>query len=121
MNKHAESAQIESEDVAAVRVRSTGESAIKAKNTKSEDLIAFAPSKVNLGLKIEKNCSSLTGLSWRFPASRPDDLPHGIAQDIAADCHPHQKTGVERVAMKPRKYGNKDEDRGYVLRDTARR
>jgi hypothetical protein len=45
MNKHADKAQIESEDVAAVRVLRTGDSDNKARNTKIDDLNALASDK----------------------------------------------------------------------------
>ena len=43
MNKHAESAQIESEDVAAVRVFRTGDNDISVRNTRMEAFTVFAP------------------------------------------------------------------------------
>jgi hypothetical protein len=43
MNRHAAKAQMESDDVAAVNVLSTGESDMSDRNTKMDDLIIFAP------------------------------------------------------------------------------
>lgn len=54
MNRHAESAQIESGEVAAVSVRRTGERAIKARKTRIDDLTAFAPV---LKLRVEQENS----------------------------------------------------------------
>jgi hypothetical protein len=42
MNRHAESAHIESEEVAAVSVFKTGESDNRARNTKIDDLSVLA-------------------------------------------------------------------------------
>jgi hypothetical protein len=41
--RHAESAQMESEDVAAVKVRKTGDNPIKARKTRRDDLIVLEP------------------------------------------------------------------------------
>lgn len=43
MNRQADMAQMESDDVAAVSVRSTGDTDMRAKNTNIEDLTTFAP------------------------------------------------------------------------------
>ena len=43
MNKEADSAQMESEEVAAVRVLSTGDNDIRARNTRMEAFSVFAP------------------------------------------------------------------------------
>ena len=43
MNKHADRAQIESEDVAAVRVFRTGDNDIRARKTRMEAFTVFAP------------------------------------------------------------------------------
>jgi hypothetical protein len=43
MNRKAESAQIESEDVAAVNVLNTGDKDSKARNIKIDDLNVFIP------------------------------------------------------------------------------
>lgn len=42
-NKQADSAHIESEEVAAVKVRKTGESATKARKINTEDFTVLAP------------------------------------------------------------------------------
>lgn len=43
MNKHADRAQMESDDVAALKVFSTGDNAMRARNTKIDDLSALVP------------------------------------------------------------------------------
>ena len=43
MNKKADRAQIESDEVASDKVLSTGDNATKAKNTRMADLAAFVP------------------------------------------------------------------------------
>ena len=43
MNRQADRAQMESDEVAAVSVRSTGDTDMRAKNTSIEDLTTFAP------------------------------------------------------------------------------
>lgn len=48
MNKLAERAHIESDDVAAVSVRNSGDSASNAKNTRIDDLTAFAPGQIKV-------------------------------------------------------------------------
>jgi hypothetical protein len=46
INRHADKAQIESEEVAAVRVFRTGDSESKARNTKMDDLSVLASDEI---------------------------------------------------------------------------
>ena len=48
INKHAVRAQIESDDVAAVNVLNTGESDIRDRNTRIDDLTVFAPEQISM-------------------------------------------------------------------------
>jgi|ERR1700691_5496501 hypothetical protein len=47
MKRHADKAQMESDDVAALKVFSTGDNAIRARKTKIDDLSVFVPAHNN--------------------------------------------------------------------------
>lgn len=107
MNRTAESAHIESEEVAAVKVRNTGDSAMRVRKTIIEDLrvlrsverseFHIKPSivgwfRLTIVIVIAVVVALPAGL--RHSLSVVQEIPYGVAKQKARDADPNQRSRI---------------------------
>lgn len=84
LNRHAANAQIESDEVAAVKVRRMGDSPINARKTRMADLIVFVPSNTPLSdfQKLRTNKRERTGGgTGHLVVVHEQQVPYEITED----------------------------------------
>jgi hypothetical protein len=118
----ADSAQIESEDVAAVSVLRTGDNDMSAKNISIDDLIAFIPSTTFLIRTYGAKNSLLTIKVALFIPTRTSvdamkQFPCEVSQKEATHRYKDEEPRIQGLVVYTRKDTQKDEDRCQVLGD----
>lgn len=126
MKRHAVSAQIESEDVEADNVRKTGERAMRARNTKIDDFKALLPLKKKVETserQAQFKYDSLTLIPIKRSAKYValHELPYEESGGKHEDGDPDQSTRVPCLIIEMYERGQKYENRGNMLCDSARR
>jgi len=89
-NRIADKAQIESDDVAAVRVRKTGERDIKARKTSIEDLRALR----SVAEKLAKCFGNSSGRPYAFPKPLCNDQGMGEISEIQEGCNSYSRDKI---------------------------
>lgn len=124
MKRHADNAQIESEDVAAVRVFRTGESDMSARKTRMDVFSALAPRE---SFRVREHAHEET--APRHTIGSPDclvptmalqQLPNGIPCQEGSAGYPNKGPRIKEPLSESHEDGKEDEDAREVLAYRAR-
>lgn len=124
MNRHAVSAHIESEDVEAVKVRRTGDSAMRARKTKIDDFKALAPVIDHVTIRIKLRATTertLFHINCNGEQVALQELPYEEACDEHGHGDPDENARVPTLIIEMDESCQEDEDRRKVLCDSAGR
>ena len=99
INKRADKAQIESEDVAAVNVFKTGERDISARKINIDDFVVFTPADKRKVSIINEESTRIRTVGMSVYQLNPgiQQLPSNVSNNKTSNGKPHQHTGIKAL------------------------